>query len=206
MLKIFDKTLKEIEEEREFNFYETASKSNPKEICPCYIFAKDGRKVDILDLPEEQIIRIYRQSLKEYIIAKANNELDRNGRIESVDDAFKMTEILKGHRKASFEGLKQVIKFFSPDFLNKYDMPMMAFSLLQRDLEDYKVLAKQLLTPFVKEKLQKVDLIVKYIEQSKGNFEDISNEARCEVIDQLIINEQSKKSYLSLQKQEHSYS
>ncbi len=82
---------------------------------------------------------------------------------------------------------------------------MMAFSLSQNDTNCYKVLAKQLLTPFVKEKMQKVDLIAKYIEESKGNFEDIPEEVRMKVIDQLIVNEQSKKSYLEINKKEQSY-
>lgn len=206
MLKVFDKTLKDIETEKEYNQYcEANSKEKIKDFCPCYVFAKDGTRVDILDLPEEQIIRIYRQALKEYVIARSNNELDRNGRIESVNDAFKIAEILKGKKTASFEGLKEIIKLFSPDFLNKYDLPMMAFSLSQNDINCYKVLAKQLLTPFVKDKMQKVDLIAKYIEESKDNFEDVPEEVRMKVIDQLIVNEQSKKSYLEINKKEQSY-
>ncbi|NCB48536.1 MAG: hypothetical protein EOM55_02810 [Clostridia bacterium] len=198
MLKIFDKTLKEIEMEKELYCNSiTLDKEKSKEICPCYVFAKDGTKVDIFDLPEEQIIRIYRQALKEYIIAKSNNELDRNGRIDSINDAFKMTEILKGHRTATYEGLKQIIKLFSPDFLNKYDMPMFGVYLSKDDIENYKILAKKLLSSFVKEKMQKVDLIAKFIEESKGNFEDISLETKHEVIEQLIKNEQSRNSYLN---------
>lgn len=82
---------------------------------------------------------------------------------------------------------------------------MMAFSLSQNDINCYKVLAKQLLTPFIKDKMQKVDLIAKYIEESKDNFEDVPEEVRMKVIDQLIVNEQSKKSYLEINKKEQSY-
>ena len=74
-------------------------------------------------------------------------------------------------------------------------MPMMGFSLSQKDNETYKVLAKQILSPLIKDKMSKVDLIARYVNESKGNFEEITFEDKIEVIDQLILNEQSRMAY-----------
>lgn len=206
MLSIFEKTQDEMEEEKEFNKYcEGGKKGIIKDVCPFYIVSKDKTKVDVLDLSEEQIIHLYRQSLREYIIARSNHEMDSNGMIESTYDAFKLTEGLKGKRTVSYEGLKQILELFSPDFLTKYERPMMDFSLSQSEKEVYKIIAKKLLTPFVNEKMNKVETIAKYLKESKGDFENVSDEMKYEVINQLIINEQSRKVYRQTEVQEHCY-
>lgn len=194
MLKIFEKTENEIQEEREFNQY-CNNETKRKDICPAYVFTQDRTKVDVTDLEECQIIRLYRQAFKEYILAKSNNEIDKRGRIESINDAFKLTDSLKGRRNVSYEGLKKFLEFLTPEFLKEYDMPMMGFSLSQKDKEIYNSLAKQILSPLIKDKMSKVDLIARYINESKGNFEEITFEKRIEVIDQLILNEQSRMAY-----------
>jgi len=207
MLRIFDKTESEIEAEKKLNQYrKTSKKDGVIDICPSYALTKDGARVDVSDLPEEQIVRFYRQALKEYIIAKSNNEMDKNDRIKSTYDAFKLTDCLKGRRMVSSDGLKKLLLLLSPDFLNKYDMPLMPFSLSQNDIDCYKKTAKELLTPIIMEKMSKVKLIVKFIEESKGNFGAISEDATFEVIDQMVINEQRRKAYKEANVQEHSFS
>lgn len=195
MLSVYKKNLTEIEDEKElYKYYNIEGIKH--EVCPTYVLAKDGTKVDVVDLQEDQIIGLYRSALKEFIIARANGEIDKSGKIECISDAFKLTEGLKGRKIISYTGVKSLYEFFTPDFLKEYDMPMMGFILTSRDEEEYQNLARQILLPLIKEKMEKVDLIARYIKESSNDFVSVFPCEKMKVLDQLSLNEKNRERIL----------
>ena len=105
-----------------------------------------------------------------------------NGRIAEVDEAFKLTEVLRGpfaSYKPSWEGLKSILKLYENDNVKVSG------------------LARDLFTPFAGEKLSTINTIASYIKESKQDITPPTYDEMCRVIDQMAKNERYKN--LSMQ-------
>ncbi|MDD4110930.1 MAG: hypothetical protein PHS54_05225 [Clostridia bacterium] len=183
MLKVYQKTQQEIDEERsQNNAYARMVKGHGEIVCPCYVVKKDGTKLDVWGLKEEEILSFVNQSLREGIVAKTKKAYDKNGGIEVLVEASKLTKELRGHYTPSDKGLKSIIELFEDDnqFIRSW--------------------SKDILTPLVSDKLSKVNTIAEYLQETNGNFDKPTKKQLFQVIDQLSQNEQNKNAERKLTK------
>ena len=68
MIKIYQKTQKEIEKETSLDAWLAREvKGKPKRVCPTYLVMKDGTKIDTADLTEEQIMAIIDEDVQDFL-------------------------------------------------------------------------------------------------------------------------------------------
>ncbi len=176
MLKVYEKTEGEIRGERNYNkAFPTLGNSPVKIVCPTYVVKKDGTKVDVWDLKEEEILSFVNQALREGIVAKTKKVYGKDGQIEALVEASKLTKELKGHYTPSDKGLKSAIELFEDDnsFIRSW--------------------SKDILTPLVTDELSKVKTIARYLQETNGNFYEPTKKQLFEVVDQLSQNEKNKE-------------
>ena len=179
MLKVFEKSKEQIEKEAaEHRFGAKLVKGVAKPVCPYYVITKDGQMVDVSQLSEKQILTFYVQALKQGTNDKLNNKFSKDGKIESLEEANKLTRALRSpfaSYKPSYGGLKTILDLFEDND------------------ERIRSWAKDLLTPLVHEQISDVEKFAKFMQESQGNFEKPTKEQKFQIIDQLAINEQNRK-------------
>ena len=164
MLRIYEKPEYEIEKEKNER---TAWKAfHLKPVSPYYILTDNGEKIDISALSEKQILSICTQALTQH----ANDP-----RNEDLFVAYRLTKALKGYYEPSYDGLKTIIGLYKDnnDVIRSH--------------------AKDLFGPLVNDKLEKIEIITRFLQESRGNYKAPTYDQKLQVIDQLIKNEQNKR-------------
>lgn len=174
MLKVFDKTKEEIaKEEAKRKIYAKMDNKPVEEVCPYYVISKQGQKIDVAELSEDQILSFYTQAINASLVEKGNKEF-KDG--NSLEEASKLTKALNEFSPytPSYKGLKTIVELF--------EHPNPAIKSFSKDL----------LMPFAGELIKKVDTITTYLLECEGNYEKPTLEEKLIVINQLERNEMNK--------------
>ena len=172
MLKVFLKTDKEIEEEENwYRFGAAIAKGIPMKVCPYYLVRKNGEKVNVSDLSEKDIYSFYAQALETAYKDKKNSSKN-----DALAEAFKLTDaLIKTDYSPSYEGLRY------------------AFELMENDDKTISSWSQDLIKPLASNKIDYVNVIATYLQESKGNFEGPTKEQKLQVVNQLEKNAKNKK-------------
>ena len=167
-MKVYEKSAEQYNREQgEANIYAHMVRGVPKEVCEYYVVTKEGKKIDVSDLTEEQVLAFCKQALVAWGKAKDEDSKD-------VAEAFKLVQAVRPYFRGTYKGLNTVM-----DLLENKDGQMRSS-------------AADLFTPLYVDKIQNVNAVAKYLQECKGNFKSPTSEQIKEVANQMAKNEANK--------------
>lgn len=171
MINIIKKTEQEINEEQ--NLYKMGANIADgivKKVCPTYLIKNDGTKVNTYDLNEEQILGLIQNDLIDYTSTQGTYKT--TGRTDL--DAIKLAENLKGHYTPSINATLRLTQL-EQKFGHIVKDVMGSFGALEH--------------------FNKARIIAKFQKDCANDFTQVQQEEIVEVLEQMAINEEKKRTY-----------
>lgn len=169
MITIYQKTQKEIEEEK--GLYTWAArevKGIPKAVCPTYLMKKDGTKVDTSNLTEDQIMAIIAQDVQDFSSPTGSYKTTGNSHLSSFD-LIKVTE------NSWTPSTDAILQTYAMEQTYGHIMADLRGSMDKRDI------------------VGKARTIAKFQKESNGDFEQPTKEEVVAIIQQMSYNEKMKQ-------------
>lgn len=176
MLKIYEKTEKEIDEELKIFCLKQSQELTQKyrkSICTTYVITKEGHRVDTDELGEKQVLGLCKSA-----IITAFNKND----FYLLNEAFRLANITSARIDLSYAGLKEIV-------------PM-----LKDNRVKVRAWSADIFGCFDLTKYHNACLITKFLEQSKGNFNEPNKNQICNTLDIMEKNEQKMIEKYSINK------
>lgn len=169
MVTIFQKTQKEIEEERRlYSWAAHEVKGIPKAVCPTYLRKKDGTKVDTSDLTEEQIMAIIDRDVQEYISPTGPYRTTGNSHLVSFD-------LLKATENSWIPSIDAILQTYAMEQVYGHIMADLRGGMDKRGIVD------------------KARIIAKFQKESSGDFNPPSKDEIVAIIQQMSYNEKMEQ-------------
>lgn len=169
MITIYQKTRKEIDEER--GLYAWAAheiKGESKTVCPTYLMKKNGTKIDTSDLTEDQIMAIIAQDVQDFFSPTGSYKTTGNNHLSSFD----LIDVTKNSWNPSINAILQT-----------YTMEQ-TYGHTMADLRGY--MDKQNI-------VGKANTIAKFQKESNGDFGLPTEKEVIAIIQQMDYNEKMKQ-------------
>lgn len=169
MITIYQKTQKEIEEERGLHSWAAREvKGIPKRVCPTYLMKKDGTRVDTSDLTEEQIMAIITKDVQEFSSPTGPYKTSGNSHLTSFD-------LIKATQDSWTPSIDAILQTYAMEQTYGHIMADLRGSMDKKDLHG------------------KAYTIAKFQKECNGDFTMPSKEEVIAVIQQMSYNEKMKK-------------
>ena len=169
MITIFQKTQKEIEEERGLYIWAAREgKGIPKAVCPTYLMKKDGTKVDTSDLTEEQIMAIIAKDVQEFSSPTGPYKTTGNNHLSSFD-------LIKATENSWIPSVDAILQTYAMEQTYGHIMADLRGAIDKCDI------------------VGKARTIAKFQKESNGDVEQPTTDEIVSVIQQMSYNEKMKQ-------------
>lgn len=152
--------------------------TKPKAICPYYFVDDTGKRFELAQLNENQIINFCAQSIEAY--AMLNNNQDSNNAVQ-----------LKQQVMREANGFITAVHYYC-NFTPSWNAMKTIVNYTNAESSTVRSVAKNLFGVVADDKLRETEIIARFMQEAKGNYERPTAEQMCQVINQKIINERQK--------------
>jgi len=167
-------------EQANYDYATSLVYGTPKTVCPYYFVDNTGKKFELARLSESQILNFCTQSMDEMVRLNNYPYLKNVGQLkeETCREAYELLGAVEKYCQfePSWDGMKTIVKYTNADSSSLRSFSNDLFGSSKARL-----------------KLQEIESIARFVQESQGNFGRPTTEQMFQVIDQKIKNEKAKK-------------